>query len=246
MNVVLKRALKDVNLRTVDVAVRLGVDPKTVERWIAGRRPHPRFRTALVALTGVAEERLWPPSGEPARIVRRGSSPHEVKAAYPHRGLVADTVWHDLFASAERQIDVLVYSGLFLAEDSNVQRLWTAKARAGVKIRLLLGDPDSPQVAQRGADERIGQDMAARVRNALVLLEPLTAVPGVEVRTHRTVLYNSIFRADDEMLVNPHIYGSPAFAAPVLHLRATDHASMFPTYADSFERVWTTARPFAR
>ncbi|TDD13441.1 XRE family transcriptional regulator, partial [Actinomadura sp. KC06] len=27
------------------VAARLGVDPKTVHRWVAGRLPYPRHRT---------------------------------------------------------------------------------------------------------------------------------------------------------------------------------------------------------
>lgn len=243
MNVALKRALADAGLKTVDVAGQLGVDPKTVERWIAGRRPHPGFRTALAILVGIAETDLWPPTTAPTRAVRqRGAS--EVKAAYPHRWAVPADAWRSLFASAELEIGVLVYGGLFLAEDPRILRLWREKARAGVKVRILLGDPDCPQVAQRGAEEGIDQAIAAKIRNVLVLYRPvLLGVPGIEVRLHRTVLYNSIYRADDEMLVNPHVFGHPALAAPVLHLRATDHATMFPTYADSFERVWAGGMP---
>jgi hypothetical protein len=35
-------------------------------------------------------------------------------------------------------------------------------------------------------------------------------VEGVEFRLHRTVLYNSIYRADDQVLVNTHVFGLAA------------------------------------
>jgi hypothetical protein len=57
------------------------------------------------------------------------------------------------------------------------------------------------------------------------------------------VLYNSIFRADDEMLINPQVHGIAAAYAPVLHLRRVEPGGMFATYADSFERVWAEAVP---
>jgi hypothetical protein len=84
--------------------------------------------------------------------------------------------------------------------------------------------------------------MAAKIRNALVLYRPLTG-SGVEIRLHPTVLYNSIYRADDEMLINQHVYGIAAAYAPVLHLRHQDEDDVFTTYVDSFERVWASARP---
>jgi hypothetical protein len=70
-------------------------------------------------------------------------------------------------------------------------------------------------------------------------------MPTVEIRLHTTVLYNSIYRADDEMLVNPHVYGTAAAQAPVLHLQrhGDGDGDLFGTYADSFERVWTAAKP---
>ena len=84
--------------------------------------------------------------------------------------------------------------------------------------------------------------MADRIRNALTLLRPLVAVEGVRLRLHDTVLYNSLYRADDELYVNPHIYGLAAPNAPVLHLRRVDDAAMVSTYLESFERVWKRAR----
>ena len=235
----LARALASAGLDSVDVAARLGVDPKTVHRWFAGRLPYTRHRAALADLTGWAARDLWPST---ARSAEPESAIDEVRLAYPHRSAVPSDAWHRLFASAEHDIGVLVYSGLFLAEDATVPRLLHDKARAGVRVRIALGDPDGTHVARRGADEGIDDIMAARIRNALLLYRSLATEPGIELRLHDTVLYNSIYHADDELLVNVHLYGCPAAHAPVLHLHRSHDDGMAATYLDSFERVWANAR----
>jgi len=111
-----------------------------------------------------------------------------------------------------------------------------------VRIRLALGDPDSPAVALRGEEE--GIDMAARVRNSLRIIEPLVGYPGIEVRLHATTLYASLYIADTELLANHHIFGTPASQAPVLHLRRAPGGFRFDRYARSFEKAWNDARPY--
>jgi hypothetical protein len=85
--------------------------------------------------------------------------------------------------------------------------------------------------------------MAAKIRNALTLYRPLGAAENIEIRLHRTVLYNSIYRADDQLMVNQHTYGIPAAQAPVFCLRETDVGEMASLYVDSFERVWDSSAP---
>ena len=63
----------------------------------------------------------------------------------------------------------------------------------------------------------------------------------IEIRLHRTVLYNSIYRADDQLLVNQHTYGIPAAHAPVFCLCGTDGGEMTALYLDSFERIWASS-----
>ena len=130
-----------------------------------------------------------------------------------------------------------------MAEDADLMRSISQRARAGVDVRILLGGPESPHMQRRGDEEGISDAMAAKIRNALVLCRPLQAA-GVEIRLHPTLLYNSIFRADNEMLVKRHVYGIAAAYAPVLHLRHHGEPDdvFFNTYTDSFERVWSTAR----
>ena len=235
----LRRAFAESRLREVDVAEALGVDPKTVQRWLAGRLPQPRHRWGLADLIQRHEYDLWPQ-------LARGMAPtinREIIATYTHRGAVPRELWRQLFASAESEIGILVYAGLFLAEDIDLVRIMRQKAEEGVTIRILLGDPDSEQVALRGAEEGIAEAMAAKIRNVIVLYRLLLDVPTVEIRLHTTVLYNSIYRADDEMLVNPHVYGTAAAQAPVLHLQRHGVGELFGIYTDSFERVWMAARP---
>ena len=52
MNEPLRRALLRARLREDDVAARLGVDPKTVRRWLNGRVPYPHNRAAIAELVG--------------------------------------------------------------------------------------------------------------------------------------------------------------------------------------------------
>ena len=234
----LARALRGAGLTVTDVAARLAVDPKTVERWLGGRVPYPRHRAAVAQLTGWSLRDLWP---ETVPSVEAGVG-DELRTSYPHRSAVPADAWRVLFNRAQREIGILAYSALFLAEDAAVQTVLRAKASAGVRVRILLGDPNGSQVGRRGADEGIHDVMRARILNTLVLFKPLTEDAPVDLRVHDTALYNSIYRGDDDLLVNPHVYGQPASHAPVLHLRVARADGMAATYLDSFERVWVAAR----
>lgn len=238
----LRAALLERNLTPEALARELDVDPKTVERWVSqGRTPYRRHRFAVATKLGVDEGYLWPNALPREQVAAASDS--EIITVYPHRSEIRWDVWHHLFDGAASEIGILVYAGLFIAEDAGVQRLFLEKAKAGVRVRLLLGDPDSPNVAQRSVEEGVEGVMAAKIRNTLVLCQPLTKVDGIELRVHQTTLYNSIYRADDQVLVNTHIYGVPAAQAPVWHLRKVAGGEIAGAYLNSFERVWDTAKP---
>lgn len=226
------------------LADQLGVDPKTVERWITKARiPYRKHRYAVASRLGVDEAYLWPDALSADQVAAASES--ELLAIYSHRSVVPRDTWERLFEDAEREIGVLVYSGLFLAEDAVLQKTLADRARSGVRVRILLGDPESPQVAERGTDEGMQDAVAAKIRNVLVLYRTLRGIDGAEFRFHRTVLYNSIYRGDDQLLVNTHVYGIPAAQAPVWHLRKVAGGEIASIYMESFERVWETASPVA-
>jgi hypothetical protein len=227
-------------LREDDVAAHLGVDPKTVRRWLSGRVPYPSSRAALADLVGADEADLWPEAGG---TLSGRSRPEELAAVYPHRWAIPRDVWTRFFESAEHEISVLAYSALFLAEDVGLLGIIEDKARDGVHVRIALGDPDSACVALRGQEEGISDAMAAKVRNALIHYRPLLKSENVEVGLHQTVLYNSIYRADGQLLVNQHAYGIPAAHSPVFRFRQSAGSDMAAAYLDSIERVWAISEP---
>jgi len=236
----LRTAMLERGFTPSGLAEALNVDPKSVERWISGRTPYRRHRYAVAAHLGVDEVYLWPDALSADQVASASES--EIINIHPHRWTVPSDLWRNFFENAQHEIGVLVYSGLFLSEDSGVRRLFREKADAGARVRILLGDPDAETVAQRNTDEGI-ESLQAKIKNAIVLYRPLFGLDGIEFRLHQTVLYNSIYRADDQLLVNTHIYSFPASQAPVFHLRRVAGGGMVTTYLDSFERVWDGATP---
>jgi hypothetical protein len=190
---------------------------------------------AIADLVGEDEADLWPDAAGPLGTRTR---PAGLGAVYPHRWAVPRDVWVHFFESAEREIGILAYSALFIAEDAGILRILGGKADRGVRVRIALGDPDSANVLQRGDDEGIGDAMPAKIRNALTLYRSLLAVENAEIRLHQTVLYNSIYRVDDQLFVNQHAYGIPAAHAPVFCISEPENGGMMSAYIDSFERVW--------
>ncbi|TVL92283.1 helix-turn-helix domain-containing protein [Streptomyces sp. SAJ15] len=224
------------------LADKVEVDPKSVERWVnLGRTP--RRATAMLAAETLGEDvhALWPALRQ-ARAARAVSP--ELVALYDQRADIPVSAFVDMLTQAREQIDVLVYAAVFLHEAyPRLNDLLRERATEGCAVRIAVGDPDSANVRQRGEEERFGHGIESRCRLALMHYRPLVGVPGIEVRAHSTTLYNSIYRADDQMMVNAHVWGVNAFGAPVWHLRRSGEGGMFDTYVDSFDAVWGTATP---
>lgn len=219
------------------------VDPKTVTRWIdTGRLPHPRHRATVAKHLSVDETFLWPELLDDPRTA--AASQAELRTVFPHRGAIPSELWRHLIESATQHVDVLVYAGLFLVDTNpDLPRRLVERAADGLTARLMYGDPGSETITSRGDEEGIGQHLAARVQLALSYMSPVLGTAGIEVRQHETVLYNSIYRFDDEMLVNTHVLGSPAGQNPVLHLQRVPGGHLFDHYLASFDRVWEMAKP---
>lgn len=185
LNEPLRQALIRAQLSEDDIAARLGVDPKTVLRWLSGRVPHPNNRAALAKLVGRDEADLWP---DVSPLTTR-ARPEELATVYPHRWAIPRDAWTRFFESAEHEIGILAYSGLFLAEDVDLLGIVADKANLGVRVRIALGDPDGASVTRRSQEEGIGDGLAAKIRNALTLYRAaLPEAANVEIRLHQTEL----------------------------------------------------------
>jgi hypothetical protein len=81
------------------------------------------------------------------------------------------------------------------------------------------------------------------VREGLAIYAPLRENGDVEIRLHQGAVYNSIYYADDQMLVSQRAYSIPSKSAPVLHLQRAEDSDMATAYLDVFESAWTAAVP---
>lgn len=252
----LRSSILEAGMSLAEFGEAVGVDPKTVERWITkDRMPHRAHRLKSASVLGKTDVFLWPATESDP--LSQAAARAELVDLYSSRGSVPSSTWVELLDSAHESIDLLGYAGSFLHDSvpSFAERL-SERAADGVKVRLLFGDAASDAVALRGKEEGIGELMAARCSLTWAYYAPILnggaavagpgtegAAGGVQARQHGCTLYASLFRFDDTMLVNPHAYGAAAGSSPVVHLNRIPGGKVFSHYLDSFERVWEEAKP---
>lgn len=238
----LQTALLAAGFTIEGLAAEVRVDPKTAERWITnGRRPHRRTRQRVARLLSVDEVHLWPAlEGD---VHTKPTSESEVVHVFPTRAAVPHTLWTELIGSVQEEMDVLAFSGVFLVEQYNILPVIRSKAEQGVRFRIAVGDETSSALMQREREEDTPEGLAGRTQLMRRYLREVASLPGVEIRAHGTPLYNSIYRFDDQMLVNGHVYGSLAGQNPVMQLRKLSGGIMWNNYLGSFDRVWAEATP---
>lgn len=169
----------------------------------------------------------------------RSATQSELVQFWPSRSAVPGDVWQSLFREAATQLDILVYAGNFLVEAYDLVDTVRDKSAAGTNFRLLLGDPRSEAVRQRGREEGL-PSIVDRCRSSLDYLRTTATLPGVQIRTHGTTLYASQYRFDD---INNHTFGAYAAQSPVTHLQRVPGGQLFSYYAAAFERVRATGDP---
>jgi transcriptional regulator with XRE-family HTH domain len=241
MNENLRRALLRARLNEEDVAAQLQVDPKTVRRWLEGRVPYLRHRWTLANLLEADEPDLWPQT--PAAIAAR-SKPAEIMAVYPNRQAMPHQTWRSLFRSAEHEIGILDHDGLFLTQEPGVLDVLSDRGHAGVRVRICLPNPNVHFRAENATGEDPGDTVCDENLEDLAPFPRLRQI-GAEIRLHRTVLYSTLYRSDNQILVAQHLYGIASEREPVIHLRSAAAGDMAATYLNVFERIWATSLPAA-
>lgn len=238
----LRNALAHRGWSSADLAQRIELDEKTVERWITkDRRPHRRNQRLAAEALELSIDQLWP--DDTRHDVAAASAHSEIVGIYPNRASVPQWKWMSLLKEAQSQVDILVFAGTFLNQTNpRFPAMLAERAEAGARVRLCCGDPSGDAVALRGKEEGIGSTLGAKVQASLTYFSGLVGVPGCEIRLHDTALYASIFRYDSQAMINTHLWGSPASANPLLHVRDTGEDSMFRKYTESFDAVWGSAR----
>ncbi|MFD9550565.1 XRE family transcriptional regulator [Nocardia salmonicida] len=232
----LRGAMNAANMTKNGLAEQAEVSTKTVERWITQDRcPHPDMRLRVARLLNRDETYLWPELLTGSRSAAASQS--ELVQIWPTRPDVPHEVWRTLMRQATSHIDILVYAGGFLVESLDFVNVVKQKAAQGVEIRILLGKPEAPEVLKRAKEEGL-MSLPERCKSTKEYLTGATDSPNVQIATHGTPLYNSIYRFDGSMLVNTHSYGAYAAKSPVQHLQHVPGGQLFNYYMESFETVW--------
>jgi hypothetical protein len=212
-------------------AGRVGVDPKTVERWITtGRNPHPRIAHRAATLLEVDATYLWPSLY--ARRQPTIDAGDELVGCYPGRAAVPADLWPRLLDGARERIDIMGDCGL---SDyvRDLPGLLRDKAAAGVRVRIILADPDT---ATTPVD-------AARLRTVEAGYQSLLDCVGVSIVRCCGPLTTTVIRVDDDVLVRTPIDACPLSLAPVMHLRYLAAGSLARIYLTSLDCVWETSAP---
>jgi transcriptional regulator with XRE-family HTH domain len=221
------------------LAEAVGTTPKSVWRWRQGVVPRRvDLKANVVRVLGVEAERLWP-SQIGLVAPELPDATDEIVTAWAHRSDAPRDTWWLVLHPAERHIDLLGYALQFLPEDNpSLDRLLMARARQGCSVRIALADPDSRYVAERDHEEGLGGTFPARIRTTVDHFRPLFAVDGIDLRYHRSPMYNSVIRADDQMLVTPHLYGLKGYKAPLILFRRVREDGIFDNVTAHFERLY--------
>ena len=241
-NVLLRSRMQSQGLSKSALSRATGLDERTIQRSLDGETmPQAQNALAIADALNCKSSDLWPDAYVERGAATEGTVPALV---YASRAQIPVSIWRELFTDATAAIDICVYGGTFLFDViAGFNRLITDAVGRGVHIRFAAGDPGSNAVHQRGVEESIGTSLSGRCALTLDRLAAVADMDGVEIRVHGTPLYASIFRIDDTIIANHHIYGSPASDNPALLLRQEDDPELWDKYEASFEKVWARARP---
>lgn len=189
---------------------------------------------------------LWPKAVR--NSIKLGGD-REIIRSYPYRSACPSSVWGELINNARSDLYLSGYTNYFLwLEQPNLVETLRRKVESGVRVRVLLGDPDGEVTRQREAVEDVALTVSTRIRISLEHLAKLGRLDGLEARysaaedamNHVSL---SVFRFDDDALVTPHLARLVGHDSPLLHLHRTGAEGMFARFSEHAEELWERGVP---
>jgi transcriptional regulator with XRE-family HTH domain len=211
----LKNALQNAGLTPEEFADIIGVDPKSVQRWLAGTStPYPRHRATIARALDMHEDDLWPP--DPSRSDQRDEpAVGDITGAWGSGSDPGAPEPDSFLDDIAQRIDLLDDHGTLLGTPGLVDAL-RDQARDGCEVHVLAATPSAE-------------------------LQSLIGVEGIQLRVGNARSAPALLRADDAMLLTIPLAdpGPP----PILTLHRHNDAGLFDRLADHFETLWDDARP---
>jgi transcriptional regulator with XRE-family HTH domain len=213
----LRTAIRRSGLTLEEFADIVGVDVKTVQRWLAGRTPYARHRTTVAGALDTTEHALWPDT-VPAPTTTEA---HELTtpvtgdaiAGYGHATDPAAPNGATLLRAAVERIEIAIPN---LASQPALVELLRTSATNGRQAWILIEDPDEQ-------------------------IEPLLGIDAIEIRASPSRENHVLYRADDEMLLVLTRIGPASASPPIIHLRRQADGGLFDRLADDFDDRWLEA-----
>lgn len=177
----------------------------------------------------------------------RSRTDREIVEVFPRRSNVPRELWAELIESARSEITLGGYTNYFFwTELPGFSELIRRKAEDGVRVRILVGDPEGDVTRHRESIENAPLAVSTRIRITLDELERLGPTPGVEVRLSEANaeahVSRSIFRFDRDALVCEHIADRLGHGSLTFYLRRMQDGGPFDQYVTHIEHLWDGGR----
>lgn len=232
-------ALADVfDLPVLDVRQHLGL-------WVPSEAD-------LEELRHRADPTKLPDDALVGELVRRfqARTDREIIEVFPHRSDVPKELWDRLITSARSEIALGGYTNYFFwTEMPQFSETLRRKANAGVRIRILIGDPEHEVTRRREQIEDAPLSIRTRIGITLDELTKLGSLPRLEIRMSdinaEAHVSRSIFRFDREALVCEHIADRLGHGSLTFHIRRIQDNGPFAQYTTHFEHLWQGAREWS-
>ncbi|MFF8845877.1 DUF5919 domain-containing protein [Streptomyces sp. NPDC015127] len=219
-----------------------------MERWISDEEliPHARNREDASQALGVEADMLWP------RAVRERikiGGDREIVSTYPYRSACPSTVWAQLITDATNDLMFAGYTNYFLwTQVPTFPDILRAKAKAGCRVRFLLGNPENAVTQRREEIEGVALTVSTRIRMTLEELAKLRDTEGIEARYSASEdasnhVSLSVFRMDDQALITPHLARLVGHDSPLMHVQRRGERGMFERFAEHAEELWSRSVP---
>jgi transcriptional regulator with XRE-family HTH domain len=238
----LKQALRNAGLEIDDLAVEVGVDVKTAQRWLSGSRtPHPRHRRRVADVLGVPEQQLWPDQVPGQDQAGQDATSEIIEELIGDDG----PDWRELLAGASQHVELLDLTLGDVITDGD-DALLVAAAGRGCQVRVLVSDRDSVHLAI--AEQEAGHQQSLTNRppstrdldRVVELLTPHAARSNVELRSFVGAGAYRILIFDNQALVRLRLAGVDPDAMPLLYLARQAENGIFESFTQHFEAVWQT------
>lgn len=247
----LRAAVLDSGLSTDEVATRAGVDPKTLERWIAGRVPHPRNRHALAEVLGVHPGDLWPDTDLVERLAPRHLA--GVQGIFPSRSAFLSVYSPESLFAGATAISLAGLSNNLLCQQYADLRLEQLVC-LGASLTCLFLEPHGVGTAAREAEERYEPGHLANLTQLNITLMqrlrdrlPEAARSRLFLATYdQTIRFNIVIveRGPENIaVVQPYLPHSRGVESPTLVVHPTSEPGLFDTFERVFQELKAAATP---